>query len=269
MSSLDRPETLQIQLVDLLSTVGDVLSRNEVPYFLAAGTALGAVRGGDLIPWDFDVDVLIPVTAYERACAVLGDQLPVRYSLSSPYASSSYEHLFGRVHLAAAHHKFVHVDLFPLVGTFQGRRLQHAHLAFSRMLRKLYFLGQRARLKDVPREPRLRAAAYVVRLIPRRLIRGAFWALARIRRLERSRSVTNLAAGYMTRECVPAQLFETPTDASIRGQRFPVPNPPEAYLESLYGDFDALPPVAERERQMAHFWSWYAPAISSIRLDTK
>ncbi len=39
---------------------------NNLRYFLAYGTLLGAVRHGDIIPWDYDIDVQMPREDFEK-----------------------------------------------------------------------------------------------------------------------------------------------------------------------------------------------------------
>jgi len=43
----------------LLFTI-DLLQKNNVPFWIEAGTLLGIYRNGDLIPWDYDADLSIP-----------------------------------------------------------------------------------------------------------------------------------------------------------------------------------------------------------------
>ena len=50
---------LQSLLREAIFSVDRILSGTGMPYFLAYGTALGAEREGDLIPWDFDADLYI------------------------------------------------------------------------------------------------------------------------------------------------------------------------------------------------------------------
>ncbi len=46
------------------------LERGGVPYHLEGGTLLGIIREGDLLPWDFDVDLSIPSTALPALLAL-------------------------------------------------------------------------------------------------------------------------------------------------------------------------------------------------------
>eukprot|EP01048_Picozoa_sp_COSAG05_P009881 COSAG05_NODE_838_length_7045_cov_19.123956_1_plen_445_part_00 len=45
----------------LLASVADVLEAQGLSYFLFGGTLLGAYRHGDIIPWDDDADILVPI----------------------------------------------------------------------------------------------------------------------------------------------------------------------------------------------------------------
>ncbi len=52
-----RPACCTSHLLELLFYVADLLERNQIPFWLDYGTLLGAVRNGELIPWDDDVDL--------------------------------------------------------------------------------------------------------------------------------------------------------------------------------------------------------------------
>ena len=54
------PSCCAVHLYTLLKDVVHVLEENNIEYFISFGTLLGAVRHGGLIPWDTDVDILVP-----------------------------------------------------------------------------------------------------------------------------------------------------------------------------------------------------------------
>lgn len=53
----------------LLFTI-DQLQKNNIPFWIEAGTLLGIVRDGDLIPWDYDADISIPAEYSDKAAAL-------------------------------------------------------------------------------------------------------------------------------------------------------------------------------------------------------
>ena len=57
--------------IRMLLDVCRILDDARLPYTVDAGTLLGLVRDGDLIPWDDDLDLMLPVTALPNIAPVL------------------------------------------------------------------------------------------------------------------------------------------------------------------------------------------------------
>ena len=56
--------------LDLLDQFSQVCEQNNLQYFLDGGTLLGSVRHRGFIPWDDDVDVIMPRKDYDRLCSI-------------------------------------------------------------------------------------------------------------------------------------------------------------------------------------------------------
>ena len=65
MRELNINEIKKIQL-EILKNVAEYCDDNNIRYFLAYGTLLGAIRHKGYIPWDDDIDIVMPRPDYEK-----------------------------------------------------------------------------------------------------------------------------------------------------------------------------------------------------------
>ena len=63
---MQNDRTYRTLLLETLTAFSDVCRQAGIRWWLAFGSAIGAVRHGGMIPWDDDVDVMMPRADYER-----------------------------------------------------------------------------------------------------------------------------------------------------------------------------------------------------------
>ena len=76
LSIKDDLRQAQLVMLRLLKIFGDICFRYNLRYWLNAGTLLGAARHGGFIPWDDDVDVMMPVEDYKKFLEIAESEVP-------------------------------------------------------------------------------------------------------------------------------------------------------------------------------------------------
>lgn len=71
--------------LDLLAELDRVCKKNNVKYFACAGTMLGAIRHGGIIPWDDDIDVMLFRSDYIKLCKIANQEFQYPYFFQTEY----------------------------------------------------------------------------------------------------------------------------------------------------------------------------------------
>lgn len=82
---------LQAELFNMLVFFNEICEKEKITFFLDSGTALGAVREHDFIPWDDDIDIAITRNEYNRLKNVIKKYLPAHMQFIEP---TDYEPFF-------------------------------------------------------------------------------------------------------------------------------------------------------------------------------
>lgn len=114
----------QVRMIDMLSFLNDICKENNITYFIAFGTLLGAIRHGGFIPWDDDLDIYINDKGLKKLRKIINngnypyviqdyssDKGFVRYysvlrDTNSEYIKDEYQHNQRK-------YRGVQIDLFP------------------------------------------------------------------------------------------------------------------------------------------------------------
>ena len=75
---------LQLFSLNILKDVHEFCKSHKIQYSLAYGTLIGAIRHKGFIPWDDDVDIIMPRPDYEKFCKLYKSSY---YKLASPHES--------------------------------------------------------------------------------------------------------------------------------------------------------------------------------------
>ena len=67
----------------ILSEVDQICKKHDISYYIAGGALIGAVRDGQFIPWDDDIDIMMFRRDFEVFTKVVQDELPEELSFLS------------------------------------------------------------------------------------------------------------------------------------------------------------------------------------------
>ena len=117
---------LQLTEKEILDEIVRICEANQLSYYLIGGTLLGAVRHKGFIPWDDDLDIVMPRTDYDQFCKLcINGALREEYYLHSIETDPEYWLIFAKVrknntlfnekNIACIEApKGIYVDIFPL-----------------------------------------------------------------------------------------------------------------------------------------------------------
>lgn len=145
MSYIDNSDKQQLneKLVELLVVLNNVCNKYNIQYFVFAGTMLGAVRHHGIIPWDDDVDVILPRDDYNKLIKVsLEGAFKHPYFLQNPNTDIGFPKGYCRLRnsetteipIVDVYEKCNHgifIDIFPL------DKLPDDEKKFKNQIRKL------------------------------------------------------------------------------------------------------------------------------------
>ena len=74
----------------ILSEIDRICKKYNIPYYADGGTLLGAVRDGQFIPWDDDIDIIMRREDFKRFSLFAKKELPAELDLESLELNAEY-----------------------------------------------------------------------------------------------------------------------------------------------------------------------------------
>lgn len=269
----------------LLSTFEEYISickRYNLRYYAAYGTVIGAVRHNGLIPWDDDIDVMMPRGDYERFISICESSDIGEYEIVTPRNCDNYYLSFSKfcdrnstiVERKKAKCVFgVFVDIFPLDGVPENLDV------YANLIKK--FLKLRKELSWVSNKEGLKDFLYFMCTFQfKRFYKSLIYLFMRDRCrnaiLDEMDSICMHTSFSASEKCVvfdggiegifPKAWLDTPISLPFETFTVEVPNKYDEYLTQLYGDY--MTPPSEREQVNNHVKAMYFLDITK-RVDKK
>lgn len=254
---------VQLTQLEIAKEIRRVCDENDIPYFLACGTFLGAVRHQGFIPWDDDMDIGMLRSDYERFCRIAPAKLDPKYVLQTWYTDPNYSLPFGKVIKRGTTYlenkksrklkeNGFYVDIFPYdFAPEEPAELKDYVAKLLNIYRvKLMKSGYRPWREDD-------------RIIWKKRIGYIYYQLQSLfsGQEELARNYDTLAVSVHGSSVIveqnampraydfPAEIFSELAEYPFEGELFKGLKDYDTYLKRFYGDYMQLPPEDQRENR--------------------
>lgn len=244
--------------LDILIDITNFCEENNITYFLSVGTLLGAIRHKGFIPWDDDIDIMMPRPDYNR----LLNEYNGKYKLLKPsvgmlYYAKAYDPKTIKIEADTDYKKYnpigVDIDIFPLDG------IVNDNIIINKLYKKECFLELLLRLSNQPIFLRKNPLKAINRIIPR--IIGSKNIVKMIE--SNAQTYDYNTSDYVIRMrrspngftgALPKSVFEKDY-AEFEGHKFCIPKGYDEFLKAFFGnDYMELP---SEDKRITHDFECY------------
>ncbi|MEF9984440.1 MAG: LicD family protein [Oscillospiraceae bacterium] len=259
--NISREELKSIQL-EIMGIFHKYCEDRDLRYYLTGGTLIGAVRHQGYIPWDDDIDVIMPRTDYETLIKSFNkDKIPDMKILSTSYNTDYYLPFSKMINTKTVLIEKtdigmpigVYIDIFPLDNMSDDYNKAVSLFNKIKRYRNLLTLktvsvsNRRAKYKNVI----LQASKIILSSTKSHNIAVQINRLAQTYESEKMSKFVcaTVISTYGIKEIMDSSWYQDRRKANFEGRQFWIPGEYHSVLSNLYGNYMLLPP---KEKQVSH-----------------
>lgn len=252
---MDVLRKLQSVVLMIIKDIDKLCEDNGIVYYLAYGSALGAIRHKGFIPWDDDLDIIMDDKNYKKFIQVAKAQLDKdKYYVEESVVD--WPCLYSKIKLRntvfeekegykASGENGIFVDVFKMDNVPSNKILSHIQYFFAKLYLS-YSLSQRTFDSALLKKKILMACSSPLKIS---FIRN--FVKYQVERYNKKE--TPFFGCFYTRygykgSVIPREYYGTPKRVQFEDTEMPVPEDWDKYLTYIYGDYMTPPPV---EKQVA------------------
>lgn len=243
----------QERLLNMLKQFDSFARENSIRYYVASGSCLGAVREKGFIPWDADIDILLPYDMYKKCEATLLSRGYDNIMWLSYKNNKDAPNLMGRIYEKEATvdnlEQYPYLDLFALVGAPEKTKAQERLMKKSLLNYRIFWIKKRKYKNSLSRKKsRIGFALQILLfLFPAFLCIKEFEKELELYPYDGTDYVAPLTGIYGLRDIMERKWFEEdPIFVSFCDMEVPVTKYTHEYLSHLYGDSYMIPVQFDR-----------------------
>lgn len=259
-------------MLDMLRFLMKFCNEHNLRVYLAGGTLLGAVRHKGFIPWDDDVDVMMPFDDWCRLMELTkNDFLTEKYFFSTLLNNSFHMWPFIKMinretilvepmlnrKLQKAQEKFygVYIDIFPMYGLPNDRKRR---IDYQNQMVRLYEKYKKA-TRVMNRRPqdnfityKIRSVLYIVYCLHEKIYGGKKYLKEMYEMMKTYPLIESEVFGWATgiargeKDHIYTNEMDNVCLLEFEGLQFPAFKNYDLILRNQYGDYMQLPPIEQR-----------------------
>lgn len=243
-------------MLEILIEVDRICMKNNIEYWLADGTLLGAVRHRGFIPWDDDIDICMLKEEYNKFLEIAPKELKEKFFLQTSKYDKNYNFLYPKIRDRNSifiekydsnqekFHQGLNLDIFVMDRYFIRSKILYRFLYFFKNIKiennriNNYFFFKKI------------IVSFKLNICAEKILK--FF-------LTNKKQNSRLGYRYYWKQLYKYNDIFPLKEIEFEGYKFSCPNNTDAYLKELYGDtYMELPPEKDRV--------WHA---KEIRLNEK
>lgn len=259
MKTIDGKEQ-KLLLLSILLDITSFCEKNNIRYFLAYGTLIGSIRHKGFIPWDDDIDLIMPRKDYETFL-LMYNGTNEHYEVLTYKRNRDYHIDFAKVHdrrtilqeeYSVKTNYGLFVDIFPYDG-YTGKKQYYLGIIMARMLhyKTMAWYKNNSIIKNL-----------IIQMVKCSLSILSFKKLlelmeknARKASFDASKEVYYVSSYLKFHGPYRKEIFENALWGEFEGHLFRIPCGYDELLKVQYGDYMQLPPKSERiNKHQAKVW---------------
>lgn len=257
---IDLDELKSIEL-SVLKQIHELCEKEKIRYSMCGGTLLGAVRHKGFIPWDDDIDIVMPRPDYEKFVQYCQTH-ETPFSLLCNETNRKYGYLFAKAMAkdTVMIEKYanprnipmgVYVDIFPVDGLGQTKEEAIKRFNAKRLSRELLVACNwkkffRSKTRAWYYEPIRFAMFLFSRFVSKNMLINRIEKYYSKWNFDESKYVACVCGVYRSKEITVRESYTQIIDMEFEGEMFHGLKNYDECLSRFYGNYMQLPPEEKR-----------------------
>ncbi len=264
---------IQQESLKILIKIDEICKNENLTYYLAYGTLIGAIRHKGIIPWDDDIDIMMPRPDYDKLEAYFISHRNELFPLQmfGPDINRQYPYMINRINNCdytieteneKAYGLGLFIDIYPLDALGNTLREAEQRKAKGCRLASLCFLSTRLKFTKGNTKPLIKTIVKLPAFYLSKII-GKNYFFKKLHKLSQPQDYTGSeyvgcvvwAADDGYKGVYKKEWLGKGRLHEFEGLSFNIPDDFDSILKKLYGDYMTPPPKTERIGH--HFYKAY------------